>query len=506
MLAIIALYRRHESADTAPMASTLPPSRTYAALVTMLVLSGLDQTILSTALPSIARELGGSDRLSWVFSAYLIASTVVIPLHGKLADRWGTRPLLVAATALFALGSLACTLAGTMGELIAARALQGLGGGGLMTLTLLAVAGLFSPEERARRAGLLGAAYGLSTMLGPQIGAALVQSLSWHWAFALNVPIALGAGVVMWRSALARPAHPGHALDIAGAALLATSLVALLLATRRDAGAALQLGSAGLGAVLLAAWFAVERRAADPVVPLVLFRDAGFASAAAIGAASGIALFSAVVFLPLYLQTALHLSPSLSALHLLPMMLGITMATRLSRRALRAALPSRRLASAAALTIAAAFAALATVFVLAPANRWAISACLLPVGMGLGLLFPVVTIVSQRCAPPRHLGIATATPIMLRALGGALGVALLGELFAHRVAAALGPAGASLRGASAAAATDRLVLPFAAGQEAVFACAALAGLIAALVAWRGLPSALPAAPGLPARTPPAARA
>jgi EmrB/QacA subfamily drug resistance transporter len=488
------------------MASTLPPSRTYAALVTMLVLSGLDQTILSTALPSIARELGGGGRLSWVFSAYLIASTVVIPLHGKLADRWGTRPLLLAATALFALGSLACTTAGTMEALIAARALQGLGGGGLMTLTMLAVAGLFPPEERARRMGLLGAAYGLSTMLGPQIGAALVQALSWHWAFALNVPVALAAGAVMWRSALARPAHPGHALDVAGAALLAASLIALLLATRRDAGAPVQLGSAGLGAVLLAAWFVVERRAADPVVPLVMFRDAGFASAAAIGAASGIALFSAVVFLPLYLQTALHLSPSVSALHLLPMMLGITVAARLGGRALRAAVPARRLATAAALTIAAAFAALAGVCAFAPGSRWAISACLLPVGAGLGLLFPVVTVVSQRCAPPRHLGIATATPIMLRALGGALGVALLGELFSHRVAAALGAAGTALRGADPAAAGDRLVLPFAAGLEAVFACAAAAGLVAAFVAWRGVPRALPAAAGAPARMPPAARA
>lgn len=488
------------------MTSTLPPSRTYAALVTMLVLSGLDQTILSTALPSIARELGGSDRLSWVFSAYLIASTVVIPLHGKLADRWGTRPLLLVATALFALGSLACTLAGTMDALIAARALQGLGGGGLMTLTMLAVAGLFPPEERARRMGLLGAAYGLSTMLGPQIGAALVQALSWHWAFAMNVPIALAAGLVLWRSALARPVRRGQALDVAGAALLAAGLVALLLATRRDAGASVQASSAALAAMLLAAWFWVERRAADPVVPLVLFRDAGFASAAAIGAASGIALFSAVVFLPLYLQTALHLSPSLSALHLLPMMLGITGAARLGGRALRAAVPSRRLATGAALTMAAAFAALATVCAFAPGNRWAISACLLPVGSGLGLLFPVVTVVSQRCAPPRHLGIATATPIMLRALGGALGVALLGELFAHRVAAALGPTGAALRGSDPTAAGERLLLPFASGLEAVFACAAAAGLIAALVAWRGLPRALPAAPGVPPRTPPAARA
>ena len=472
------------------MKTSASPSLTYAALVVVLALSGLDQTVLSTALPAIARELHGEDRISWVFSAYLIASTVVIPLHGKLADRWGTRPLLIAATALFAIGSLACTLADTMTALIFARALQGLGGGGHMTLTMLAVASLEPPEARGRRMGLLGAAYGLSTMLGPQIGAAFVQALSWRWAFGLNVPIALAAGAVLWHSAMRKPTHAGHRLDLAGAALLAGALVALLLAIRRNPGGhPIDLGYAALAALLALAWFVVERRAADPIVPLALFRDRGFASAAAIGAASGIALFSAVVFLPFFLQTALHLSPSVSALHLLPMMLGITTAASIGGRTLRAATVSaRHLAAGASFTLAAAFALLATVLAFAPANRWAISGCLLPIGLGLGLLFPVVTVVSQRCAPPRHLGIATATPIMLRALGGALGVAALGELLAHRVAAALGS-------------SAPLEAAFGAGLEAVFVCAALAGLVAALLALRGLPRRLPAAPNAPGATP-----
>ena len=453
---------------------------TYAALLLMLVLSGLDQTILSTVLPGIAATLNGRELAPWVFSAYLMASTAVIPLYGKLADRHGVRPLLLLACTLFALGSLACALATDIPRLVAARALQGLGGGGLMTLTMLAVAALYPQAERPQRMGLLGAAYGVSTLVGPLAGGLLLEVASWPWAFLLNVPGALLALAVLWRSGFVAPPPRGRRLDLAGALLLASGLVALLLATRRggegDAIAAL------CAVLLLGLWVGVERRAEDPVVPLALFRRRAFAGAAALSALSGVALFAGVVFVPLYLQQGLHMGPTTSALHTVPLMLGITVAGRLSGRALRAGQPVRRVAGAAALGLVLGFSLLALLLRGAAGHDLALAAALLPVGLGLGLLFPVVTVVAQRSAPAEHIGIATAMPVMLRALGGALGVALLGEGLRHELAASVH-------------APQELAPALAGGVSVVCAWAAVAGVLAWVVS-----RALPARPV----TPPAA--
>lgn len=485
---IIALYKSVEGRDTAAMTSLPRPSTslTYAVLAVVLVLSGLDQTILATALPAITRDLHGQDRASWVFSAYLIASTTVIPLYGKLADRWGTRALLLGATGLFMLGSLACGLCTGMDGLIAARALQGLGGGGLMTLTLLAVTALFPPEQRGRQQSLLGAAYGLSVMVGPLVGALLVQYLSWHWAFLVNVPVALAAWVVLARADFGQPRPSRHPLDLAGAALLAGALVCLLLATRQGGGGTNWV-LAAVAAKLFLSWLWVERRAKDPIVPLALFRSAGFAAAALVSTLSGVALFTAVVFLPFYLQAALLKTPTASAWHLLPLMVGITVAASRSGKALRANVPARSLALLATLAMTSAFAALAWVCGAAPSNAWAISLCVLPLGAGLGMLFPLVTVVAQRTAQPRHLGIATAAPIMLRALGGAIGVALMGGLLTRQLAGALGAGASGLAAGRGAAAVTGISHPLfaaalASGLQALFASAALACLCACLAA------------------------
>lgn len=462
-----------------------PPAKstTYLTLVLMLVLSGLDQTILSTALPSIVAALHGRDLAPWVFSAYLMASTAVIPLYGKLADRYGVRALLLLATALFTLGSLACAWAAAMPQLVAARALQGLGGGGLMTLTMLAVATLYPPAERPRRMGLLGAAYGISTLVGPLAGGLLLEVAAWPWAFLINVPGAALALAVLWRSHFDAPRAPRHKLDLAGAVLLAAGLVALLLATRQagEGTAATILPDAGTAALcaalLLLAWAMVERRAEDPIVPLALFRRRAFAAAAGLSALSGVALFSAVVFLPLYLQQGLGMGATVSALHTLPLMLGITVGGQVSGRALRAGQPLRRVAGLAALGLAVGFALLALLLHRAHTLDGALAAALLPVGLALGLLFPLVTVVAQRSAPPEHIGIATATPVMLRALGGALGVAWLGDGLHRHMAQAMA---AGLHSPAQAAQA------LAAGVGTVCAWAAGAGVLALAVS-RALP-------------------
>ena len=460
-------------------------STTFAALVLMLVLSGLDQTILSTALPGIVSALQGRDLAPWVFSAYLLASTAVIPLYGKLADRFGVRPLLLTATAMFVMGSLACAAATDMRALVGARALQGLGGGGLMTLTMLAVAALYPASERPRRMGLLGAAYGISTLVGPLVGGMLLEAASWQWAFLINLPGSLLALVVLSQAPFGAPPPPRHRLDLAGALLLAAALVALLLATRHGAeggdpavAAPASIFAPVSAVILLAGWVVVERRAEDPVVPLTLFRIPTFAVAAALSVLSGVALFTAVVFLPLYLQQGLGMGAIRSALHTLPLMLGITVGGQVAGRALRAGLAPRRLAGFAALGLTLGFALLCWTLHRAHTLDWALSGALLPVGLGLGLLFPLVTVLSQRSAPLTHIGTATATPVMLRALGGALGVAFLGEgLRQHMARAAL----AGLH--SQTEATQAL----AAGVGSLCAWAAGTGVLALLVS-RALPA------------------
>ena len=263
---------------------TSSPLLPFAMLVLTLVLAALDQTILSTALPVISRELPGGWPLAWVFSAYLLAATVVIALYGRLADVLGKKPMLLLAIGLFLAGSLACGASQDVQQLVLARALQGAGGGGLMTLAMLTVPDLFAPEQRGRYQALLGAAYGVSTMFGPLMGGALVEHLSWHWAFWMNVPpAALAWGVLASTlpskpTAAQPPATQGAqrmAIDWLGAVLLTAALVLLLLATQRDQLNLPERVSRWLllvlGATFTLAFVWRQKRVAHPLLPLSLF-------------------------------------------------------------------------------------------------------------------------------------------------------------------------------------------------------------------------------------------
>ncbi len=476
--------------NTPPPARPSRPRLAFAMLTVVLVLAALDQTILSTALPAIARDLPGDTPLAWVFSSYLLAATVVIALYGRLADVLGRKPMLLLAIALFLLGSLACGASQGRGQLVLARALQGAGGGGLMTLTMLTVASLFPPEQRGRFQALLGAGYGIATMFGPLLGGWLVEHISWHWAFWINAPLALVAWAVLARTV---PRSERHAapIDWWGAATLATALVAALLATQHDKlqlPTALPLGvllALAAAAAIVFAWR--QLRTAHPLVPPSLFQRPAFVAAATIGLCSGIAMYTAVVFVPQYLQSMLHLSPTASARHLLPLMAGITVAAIGSGRLLRAQVPARRLAAVGALLLALSFGALGMALGWAARSALWISASLLPAGLGLGLLFPIVTVVSQRSAPARLLGIATATPVMLRNLGGSAGVALMAALLTRRMANELAPLQALATGrarpgtaldAVPAWAHDAVQAAMAHGLQSVFLCAGLAALAA----------------------------
>ncbi|WP_161497195.1 MFS transporter [Bradyrhizobium nitroreducens] len=396
----------------------------------ILVLGALDQTILGSALPVIARDLSGGGQLSWIFSSYLIASVVVIPLYGKAADVYGRKPILVTAVTFFLVGSLLCGFSATMGQLILARAVQGAGAGGLLTLTMLGLVDLYPADTRPKYQALLAASYGLATMFGPLIGGALVQTLSWRWAFFINVPGAAIAIAILARRFPRSTAESAKRIDFLGAALLASGLACTLLATRYDPTGATSIVSTpilvALSAILLLTFLFIEARAKNPILPLVLFSDRVFCAATVVSLVGGVALFAAVVFLPLYLQTALQETPLGSALHLFPLMLGITLAAVIGGRALRASGRIRGTALAGGGLVVLGSCGVALFFGHFATEPYVLSICTFPVGLGIGLLLPLVTVVSQRTAPREHIGIGTATPIMVRALGGAIGVAIIG--------------------------------------------------------------------------------
>ncbi len=421
------------SLPASPISQPSQPLRfSFAMLLLMLILSALDQTIVSTALPSIAKELQGAAQMSWVFSAYLIASTVAVPLYGKLADMYGTKPLLLTAVGLFLLGSALCGVSRQMDELILARGLQGAGGGGLLTLAMMSVVRVFPQPSRARLQGMLGAAYGLSIMVGPLVGGFLVEHLSWRWAFFINLPVGLLAlGVLAAKFPRQRP-EQGGSMDYLGAVLLAGALVSLLLSTRPAQAGALTWPAANfavLGLALVLAFIGVQARSKSPLLPLTLFTQRGFSAATGLSASSGFTLFAVVVFMPLYFQTARGLSPANSGWHLMPLMAGVTLASIACGRILTATGRVRSIALAASGLSAVSFIALG--WAVRDPQVWLglISLCLFPLGMGIGTLFPLVTVMAQSSAPLPLMGIATASPVMFRTVAGAVGVSALGALF-----------------------------------------------------------------------------
>jgi EmrB/QacA subfamily drug resistance transporter len=413
----------------------------FSGLMAGMLLAALDQTIVSTALPTIVGELGGLDHLSWVVTAYLLTTTVSTPLYGKLSDLYGRKVMFQAAIVIFLAGSVLCGVAQNMGQLIAFRGIQGIGGGGLMAMAFAIIGDVVAPRERGRYTGYLGAVFAVSSVAGPLLGGFFVDNLSWRWVFYVNVPIGIVA-LIVTSSVLQLPfTRRDHRIDFEGAALLVAGVSALLLAlvwggNEYEWGSTMILGLLVASAVLLAAFVLWEGRAEEPILPLRLFRGRVFTIGVLLSFVVGASMFGAIVFLPLFLQAVTNASATNSGLLLLPLMAGLMTTSVGSGRVIARTGHYRRWPMAGMLTSAAGMGLLSTMD--AETSRLESSLYMVVLGLGIGMVMQVLVLAMQNASEPRDMGVVTSSANFFRSLGGSMGISVFGAIFASLLADKLG--------------------------------------------------------------------
>jgi len=473
----------------------------FSGLLLVMLLAALDSTIVATALPTIVGEMGGISRLSWVVTAYLLAQTVVTPLYGKLGDLYGRKRVLQSAVVIFLVGSALCGLARSLEALIAFRAVQGLGGGGLMVSSMAAVGDVIPPRERGRYQGIFGGVFGLSSVAGPLIGGFFTTHLSWRWIFYVNLPLGIVAMLVLGATLPANPERKKHRIDYAGAAALAAALAAVILLT--DLGGATFpwaspqiVGLGAVAAVSLALFVRLEGRAAEPVLPLRLFRNRIFTVSSGVGVVVGFAMFGSITFLPLFLQMVKEASPTGSGLQLLPVMGGM-LVTSIASGQLISRWGRYRLFPILGTAVMS-----AGLFLLSrmrpDTSLVTASLYMLVVGAGLGMVMQVLVLAVQNSVDYEDLGVATSGATLFRSIGGSLGTAVLGAIFTARLTGELargapGGAASALAGGGGMdpAAVQRMPAParamfldaFTRSLGHVFLVAAAIGAAAFLLSW-----------------------
>lgn len=418
-------------------------SRNRTILVTVgvmlsLFLASMESTVVATAMPTIVGQLGGLEHYSWVFSAYMLTSTTAVPLYGKLSDLYGRRNLYVIAMALFLIGSVLCGLATSLTQLIFARALQGIGAGGIMPLAFILIGEMFSLEQRTRMQGVFSGVWGVSSIAGPLLGGFIVDQLSWHWIFYINVIPGLLAGALVafaWKDQPRSSERP--VVDYAGGVWLTVGVVLLLLGLM-DLGTPMGLSFVAASLMSFVALYWVERRASDPILPLPLFRDSLFSTATAHGLLSGWAVFGMISFIPLYVQSVLGANATRAGITITPMLLGWVGSSILGTRILLK-VGYRRLSWVGTSLLVSG--ALLMTFVGAGTGQAWMMVFVALIGIGMGLSVPAFVIAVQTTVERRHLGSATSMLQFSRSMGGTLGVSVMGAALTTRLASNLRASG-----------------------------------------------------------------
>ncbi len=403
-----------------------------------LLLAALDQTIVGTAMPRIVAELNGLDYYSWVVTAYLVASTTVVPISGKLGDLFGRKPFLLAGMAGFVAASALCGLSQTMAQLVVFRGIQGLFGGMLFAMVFTVIADLFPPAVRARVQGIFAGVFGLASVVGPTLGGYLTDNLGWRWVFYVNLPIGIAAVAVIaiWMP-FVRSRASWRDIDFAGAATLAGGLVPLLVAlsiTRDHAWTSPAVaGLLAVAAVVLAVFYVVEQRAAHPIVPFALFRNATFTVSVVTGALVAFGMFGTIVFVPLVFQGVLGVSATNSGQLLTPMMFGLIVASVVTGQLMSRI---RRYAFIGTVGIAIMAIGLWLLSAVSPGTpQGDVVRDIVLVGFGLGATMPLYVNAVQSALPAEIVGVATSQIQFWRNVGGTIGTAVLGSLLSNRLPA-----------------------------------------------------------------------
>jgi EmrB/QacA subfamily drug resistance transporter len=401
-----------------------------------LLLAALDQTIVGTALPRIVAELNGLDRYSWLITGYLVASTVVVPIAGKLGDLFGRKPFLIAGMIGFVAASALCGVAQDMSQLIVFRIVQGLFGGMLFASAFTVLGDIYTPAERARIQGLFGAVFGLSSIIGPVVGGFLTDNLGWRWVFYVNLPVGLlGVVVVTAFLPFVRTKASWRDIDFIGSAALAAGLIPVLVAlsVAKDQGwTSFQvLGLLGFGVAMLVAFFVIEQRVKEPIVPFSLFKNRAFTVSMLVGFFAALGMFGMIIFVPLELQGVLGVSVTNSGLLLTPMMLGLIVSSVLTGQLIPRIKHYHYLGTIGiALMMVGLYLMAQTT---TATSQMSITIDIVLVGLGLGVTMPLYINAVQSALPMRYLGVGTSQFQFWRNVGGTAGAAVLGTILAQRL-------------------------------------------------------------------------
>jgi EmrB/QacA subfamily drug resistance transporter len=403
------------------MASTHRPLTVVGVMLAMFV-AAMEATVVSTAMPTVVEKLGGIELYGWVSAAYMLTATVTMPLYGKLADLYGRKPVMLSGMALFVAGSMLSGLSQTMVQLIAFRAVQGVGAGGLQPVAMTIIGDVFRPAERARMQGLFGAVWGVAAMSGPLLGGLIVRALSWRWVFYINVPAAVVSAALLVTFFHEPVKKKDHALDVAGTMALASAVVAILLGASRVAPAL----TLPLGAMLLVGFVLVERRAREPVLSVALLARRIMAVSSVAGALVGSVMSSTLVYLPLYVQAVMGGTPTEAGATVAPMLIGWPIASTLSGRLLPRT--GYRPLVRVGFSVVCGTSVMIALLLRARASTTALGATMFAMGAGMGLANTALLIAVQESASWEERGVATASTMFFRTIGGAIAVGALGAV------------------------------------------------------------------------------